>query len=1018
MTTYNFNENTRVKIPAILTLTRLGYKYLSLKDIDWDKQTNIVESIFLTSSKKINPTVEEAELKKHLKKIQTILDNQDLGEAFYSLLASKSGIKIIDFENPQNNTFNVVTEMPCKNDDEEFRPDITILVNGMPLSFIEVKKPNNKEGMLAERERINKRCQNMKFRKFINITQIMLFSNNMEYEDGAIQQVQGAFYATTAKEKVLFNQFKEEIQSELYQYLKDQDDEIENFVLKDTNNSTIKYSKEFIENKNTEKPTNRIILSLFSIQRFLTVLEYGIAYIKKSDENGARHTEKHIIRYPQFFASLAIRRKLEDGDKKGIIWHTQGSGKTALSYFNVKWLTDYFSKKQTLPKFYFIVDRIDLLKQAREEFTIRGLKINSIDSKEDFVKDLKKVSTLTGVSGKNEITVLNIHKFSQESRATTKNDYNVQTQRIYFIDEAHRSYNPKGSFLANLTQSDPNAIMISLTGTPLLAKDGGKIRVGSKEIFGDYIHKYYYDQSIKDGYTIRLIREEIDTKYKEELNKTLQDLEIKQTDKNIQLVYAHQKFCKPLLEYIVKDFTKSRIRYNDNSIGGMVVCASSEQAEILFNLFKENYQNKAQDDSAVNSAALILHDFEDKTTRADNITKFKEGKIDLLFVFNMLLTGFDAPRLKKLYLNRVVKDHNLLQTLTRVNRPYKTFSYGYVVDFADIRREFDLTNRQYWQELQGDLGKDLQGYSLLFKTKEEIEQELQEIHTNLFIYATDNAEKFSEQINQITSKDSLLAIRKSLTNAKELYNLIRYKGKDYEALLEKLDFKKFASLLNVVEDRINFINTKAALSQGAGDKILINEAIENYIFNFIKTGEYELKMVADKFYQQYIKVSRACKNNIDKKDPRYVSIMEEIKRIFQKKDISQMSQKDLEDNIKILDDVFLTIYELNRQDGLKSYKYHNDAKFVRVHKELLRSGKVNILEEKIFKALLSVKEKTDEELLNSDLLSNMSYFENEMERKIILSFENEDIQLNPNTSEFIKASIVRQYSEDNYQEYN
>ena len=104
---------------------------------------------------------------------------------------------------------------------------------------------------------------------------------------------------------------------------------------------------------------------------------------------------------------------------------------------------------------------------------------------------------------------------------------------------------------------------------------------------------------------------------------------------------------------------------------------------------------------------------------------FKEGKIDLLFVYNMLLTGFDAQRLKKLYIARLVKDHNLLQTLTRVNRPYKNFRYGYVVDFADIRKEFDETNKAYFEELQAELGDEMQNYSNLFKSKEEIEEEIQ-----------------------------------------------------------------------------------------------------------------------------------------------------------------------------------------------------------------------------------------------------------------------------------------------------
>ena len=104
------------------------------------------------------------------------------------------------------------------------------------------------------------------------------------------------------------------------------------------------------------------------------------------------------------------------------------------------------------------------------------------------------------------------------------------------------------------------------------------------------------------------------------------------------------------------------------------------------------------------TAALILHDEGTKEIRKDLVEDFKSGKIDLLFVYNMLLTGFDAKRLKKLYLGRVVKSHNLLQTLTRVNRPYQNFKYGFVVDFADIRSEFDATNRAYFEELQSILG--------------------------------------------------------------------------------------------------------------------------------------------------------------------------------------------------------------------------------------------------------------------------------------------------------------------------
>ena len=117
------------------------------------------------------------------------------------------------------------------------------------------------------------------------------------------------------------------------------------------------------------------------------------------------------MRYPQVFAVKAIEQKLEDEVKKGIIWHTQGSGKTALAFYCVKFLTDYFQKKKTVPKFYFIVDRIDLLEQAKNEFESRDLKAYTIQSKEEFAKDIKSVNAIHNTLGKPEITVVNIHKF-------------------------------------------------------------------------------------------------------------------------------------------------------------------------------------------------------------------------------------------------------------------------------------------------------------------------------------------------------------------------------------------------------------------------------------------------------------------------------------------------------------------------------------------------------------------------------------------------------------------------------
>ncbi|MGQ1786430.1 type I restriction endonuclease [Saccharicrinis sp. GN24d3] len=174
-----FNEDSRVKIPTILHLIRLGYGYLSLSNQAWDESTNIFTDIFKESIQRLNPELSEGDIKRFYDEVALCLENEDLGKAFYEKLIEKSGNRLIDFEDFGNNTFNVVTELTYKKDDEEFRPDIILLINGMPLVFIEVKKPNNRDGIIAEHKRIQTRFKNKKFRKFVNLTQLMVFSNNM-----------------------------------------------------------------------------------------------------------------------------------------------------------------------------------------------------------------------------------------------------------------------------------------------------------------------------------------------------------------------------------------------------------------------------------------------------------------------------------------------------------------------------------------------------------------------------------------------------------------------------------------------------------------------------------------------------------------------------------------------------------------------------------------------------------------------------------------------------------------------
>jgi type I restriction enzyme R subunit len=1075
-----FNEDSRVKIPCILHLIRLGYQYLSLKNASRNKDTNIFPELFRAAVSRINPTATAADINRGLEEVTLALDNEDLGQAFFEKLTDRSNFRLIDFENFNENSFHVVTELTCQNGEEEFRPDITLLINGMPLVFIEVKKPNNREGILAEHERINTRFQNPKFRRFANITQFMIFSNNMEYDDFDPEPIQGAFYASSSYHKPIFNYFREEEVLNLTALLKPLPEQTELDVLKDTNLEVIRTSQEFITNKDPNRPTNRICSSLLSRERLAFILQYALVYV--SAEDGL---QKHIMRYPQLFATKAIERKLNEGVKKGIIWHTQGSGKTALAYYNVPFLTDYFQRRKIIPKFYFIVDRLDLLKQAHGEFSARGLIVHTVNSRDDFARDIKTTPVIHNHSGKPEITVVNIQKFKDDPDVLSTQDYNLKIQRVYFLDEVHRSYNPKGSFLANLSQSDPNAIKIGLTGTPLLANhpNPDSIKIGpdgrpslakdfnSRDIFGDYIHKYYYNASIADGYTLRLIREEITSNYKMVLQEALKEVQVEMGKIGRKLVYADPRFVDPMLDYIVTDFEKSRGAHDDASIGGMVICDSSEQAKEMFKIFQERYSPKILnlypdayvdptaslpkvadsearreilqkiDDARnstptqyptngkkrrsapsapfttvpippshpafkVKSAALILHDV-DKKDREDWIRDFKSGKIDFLFVNEMLLTGFDAKRLKKLYLGRVIRKHNLLQALTRVNRPYQKFRYGYVVDFADIRKEFDKTNKAYFDELQSELGDEMEHYSHLFKSSEEIEAEIGHIKDVLFRFNTENAEAFTDQLNQIQDRETVLALKKVLADAKSLYNLIRLQGE--VTFLKHLDFQKLNQLYRETCNHLELLNRKESLEQGDDMANLLKVALEEIIFKFVKIGEEEL-VLADKLKNTLRLTREALASNFDHRDPTFITLKEELERLFKKKHLCDVTQDEMNANIGTLSKIHQRVKELNRQNNQLRQKYHGDPKYTRIHKRLQEHDTISAAERLIFAALTGVKQDADEQVLqNTQILDNEGYFERQMIPLVIKRFKKNQIKLNPDASRYINHLVVSEY---------
>lgn len=1062
-----FNEATRVQMPAMVHLTRLGYSYFGKINEDmagnvYDPDTNILIDVFKQQFEFLNPSA-KGEFGQTFRAIRQELANDDLGKSFYKRLTTASPVRLIDFENPQNNSFHFTAEFTCKNGQDEFRPDITLFVNGLPLCFIEVKKPNNHGGIVAESKRMNhERFPNRKFRRFINITQLMIFSNNMEYDTmGGIVPIQGAFYCTAARESAPFNCFREENPSNLpiapfikeypYENIK-QDDEKR--ILSDFNCQVIHHTTEYQTNLDVNTPTNRILTSMCSPERLLFLIKYGIAYVKMEKEVDGKiesTDQKHIMRYQQMFASLAIREQLRDGATSGVVWHTQGSGKTALSYYLTYVLSDYYAKHNMVAKFYFIVDRIDLLEQATQEFEARGLVVSTANTRAELMAQFRNNHAQEGNSGHPEITVVNIQRFAEDKEKVNLPAYAINLQRIFIMDEAHRGYKPGGCFLANLFDADPNSVKIALTGTPLLKSD-----CASSVVFQRYFHTYYYDRSIADGYTLKIIREDIETSYKERLSEVYDKLETLVQKKDIKRsqIIEHESYVNELAHYISDDLRQFRKIQGDDTLGGMVICETSEQARKLYEAFQhmpdggqtQTIQIKMGDQVWMAAEAmpmygtkkkplrvgLILHDSDDKETRKQIIKDFKKNmSIDLLIVFNMLLTGFDAPRLKRLYFGRKLKDHNLLQALTRVNRPYKDNRYGYVIDFANIKRNFEETNEAYLKELNrfnnpdevdGDHTTDT--FSQVIEDPEELIRQMRDVRQTLFDYTTNNVEEFSSEISSIEDKQVLLDLKKTLISAKDCANIVRTFGDDdLKEAFGKLEITRLPDMLKEVQHHIDIINQKEAFAVSDETKQLVNEAMQDIRFNFSKIGEEEMKMIAGgrELQDKWSVAIRKFTENTDPDDPEYITLRDAFMQRFKEHGFVVDSIAKFNQESKELDEIIERLVKLQESNNRLLKKYNGDTKFANVHKRIREENKRRFAEHKaaifsyyddnIVAILTDIKSEIDQKVYDrNDILEKDEYFEMTVMTEIAQALYNyPTIEPQMDDFSFIQTRIARQY---------
>ncbi|WP_232258887.1 DEAD/DEAH box helicase family protein [Helicobacter pylori] len=710
------------------------------------------------------------------------------------------------------------------------------------------------------------------------------------------------------------------------------------------------------------------------------------------------------------FASLNVLKELqkhyENNPKdplKGIIWHTQGSGKTALTYHLTKLIRDFFSPLGKKTKFYFIVDRLDLLEQAKSEFLKRGLCVHEAKDKEDLSQKLKNSSVFEGPQGNDEIIVVNIQKFKAPNEEKSPNEDlssapkeivsktelqeatkdNHDLQRVFIIDEAHRSYDPKGCFYANLIECDKTAVKIALTGTPLL-EDNAQDKA-TKNTFGNYLHTYSYTESIKDKHTIELQLEIIETSYKEKLQEiyrllqesiTIEDIEIKK-----ETIFNDEKYINAMLSYIIRDLLNFR-RLNDNErLKAMVICFSSAQAKLANLFFNEVQEKVLQENPNLRiltklQSSLILHDEQEVK---EKIYSFKHEDTDIVFVFNMLLTGFDLPNLKRLYIHRELKDHNLLQALARVNRPYNNMSFGYLIDFVGIKENYDKTTDDYLKELnqfnQSDFNiKD--NLKDMFADRNILEKDIKNAYDDLFNYPIDDIEAMTSAIVSISEMNELLKVSQAINTLKERYNLIRTSSDEkILSLKEKMDIEKINKISSMLHKKAKQLHALKNINEpkNPNDLIILEDLIALLDFKIEFKERKELRFKEQEEISAKQKQAKEILEKIpDQQDKEIQKFYKDFSKLLQTPATSQ----NFEEISHSYDAIISQLKQHKEQTTHLLNKYDNDLSYAithkRLHKRLMEQNIYN--QTGIFTLLSVLKSAIDARIFKRQEILNEEYY--------------------------------------------
>ena len=301
----------------------------------------------------------------------------------------------------------------------------------------------------------------------------------------------------------------------------------------------------------------------------------------------------------------------------------------------------------------------------------------------------------------------------------------------------------------------------------------------------------------------------------------------------------------------------------------------------------------------------------------------------------------------------------------------------------------------------------MQNYSNIFKSKEDIEKDLNDVKNQLFLYDTSNVVSFINQISEIDDKKQLLNLRQALENYKAMYNLIRLYG--YEDLYTHFNVENAIKCLNEVNNRISIINLKNSIDSSEDMSQILNMALDQIDFQFRKIKEEEL-IIADAFRDTLEKTRREIVDRcLDPKDPEYISLLDELKRVFKKKNIEELTADEMKQMMGDLNALKKKAEKRNLADRMLAVKYSGDVKYMRTHKRIMNSPPPITDAVTIHRILMTVKSKADQIAHNENILDNEEYFIKSLQPIILRACMGEKVKLDKPQLMFIDNCLSKEY---------